>query len=258
MWAMMPMLRILSSGVVRSIAPFIQQKRGATRTPHSCAGGPVSLRRHRAPFESLDAGSLNSGSRSCWSRRLPPVMREGAVRLRHPVRVFLLLYRLAFALRRQNQLGCEALGHRLLFARAAVLDDPAHPQRGAALRPHFNRYLIRRATDPARLHFQRRLHVRQRLLEHVHARLPRALLDHVHRLIENPFRQRLLPGHHQVVQELRDRLAVVAWISRHGAFDRGFATTHFPASLGRFAPYLERDCLRSFTPAASTVPRMMW
>src|SRR5437016_6447216 len=55
---------------------------------------------------------------------LPPVMREGAVRLRHPVRVFLLLYRLAFALRRQDQLGGEALGHRLLFARAAILDDP--------------------------------------------------------------------------------------------------------------------------------------
>ena len=29
-------------------------------------------------------------------------------------------------------------------------------------------------------------------------------------------------------------------------------------SLGRFAPYLERPCLRSFTPAVSNVPRMMW
>src|SRR5207237_3613762 len=102
------------------------------------------------------------------------------------------------------------------------------------------------------------LPVRQRLLEHVHAGLPRALLDHVHRLIEDPLRQRLLAAHHQVVQELRDRLAIVARIGRDRPLDRGFATTHFPASFGRFAPYFERDCLRSFTPAASSVPRMMW
>src|SRR3977135_2074193 len=105
---------------------FIQQKRGATRTPTS---GPVSLRCHREAFSLLDAGSLRSGSRSCWSRRLPPVMRESAVRFRHPVRVFLLLYRFAFALRRQDQLGGGALGHRLLFARAAVLGDTSHSQR---------------------------------------------------------------------------------------------------------------------------------
>src|SRR2546427_543983 len=104
-------------------------------------------------------------------------MREGAVRLRHPVRVFLLLYRLAFALRRQDQLGGQALGHRLLFARAAVLDDPTHPQRRAPLGAYFDGHLIRRTADATRLHFQRRLHVRQRLLEHVHAGLPRALLD---------------------------------------------------------------------------------
>src|ERR1700760_3564655 len=28
--------------------------------------------------------------------------------------------------------------------------------------------------------------------------------------------------------------------------------------FGRFAPYLERDCLRSVTPAASNVPRTVW
>src|SRR5207247_9988881 len=103
----------------------------------------------------------------------------------------------------------------------------------------------------------RRLHVRQRLLEHVHARLPRALLDHIHRLIEDSLGQRLLAAHHQVVQELRDGLAVVSRVRGNRTSNRAFATTHFPASLGRLAPYLERDCLRSFTPAASSVPRMM-
>src|SRR6266550_5263629 len=122
MWAMMPIFRILSSGVVRgNCLPLFSKNAGRPGRPRvgrsrSAVIGP--------PSGASDAGSLRSGSRSCLFRRLPPVMREGAVRLRHPVRVFLLLYRLAFALRRQDQLGGEALGHRLLFAGAAVLDDP--------------------------------------------------------------------------------------------------------------------------------------
>src|SRR6266581_1192634 len=254
MWAMMPIFRILSSGVVRGMSSLYSAKTRGDQDAHRVGRSRSAV---IGPPRGLDAGSLKAGSRSCWSRRLPPVMRESAVRFRHPVCVFLLLYRLAFALRRQDQLGGEALGHRLLFARAAVLYDPAHSQCRAPLRPHFYRHLIRRAADAPGFHFQRRFDVRQRLLEHVHAGLPRALLDHVHRLIEDPLRQRLLAAHHQVVQELRNRLAIVARISWHRALDRGFATAHFPASLGRLAPYLERDCLRSFTPAASSVPRMM-
>src|SRR5712664_4190509 len=105
MWAMMPIFRILSSGVVRGIAFLYSAKTRGDQDAPRVGRGPVSLRCHRALSQSLDAGSLRSGSRDCLFRRLPPVMREGAVRLRHPVRVFLLLYRLAFALRRQDQLG---------------------------------------------------------------------------------------------------------------------------------------------------------
>src|SRR3990167_6941949 len=39
------------------------------------------------------------------------------------------------------------------------------------------------------------------------------------------------------------------------------AAPQFPknqAFLGRLAPYLERDCLRSFTPCRSSEPRTMW
>src|SRR3954466_2501623 len=87
MCAMMPIFRILSSGVVRGIASLYSAKtRGDQDAPRM---GPVSLRCHREAFGLLDAGSLKAGSRSCLFRRLPPVMREGAVRLRHPVRVFL-------------------------------------------------------------------------------------------------------------------------------------------------------------------------
>src|ERR1700694_2061831 len=254
MWAMMPMFRILSSGVVRGIAVLYSAK---TRGDLDAHAGPVSLRHHRRAFGSLDAGSLSAGSRSCRSRRLPPVMRESAIRFRHPVRVFLLLNRLALALRGENELGGEALRHRFFLARTAVLDQPAHPQRRAPLRPYLDRHLIRGSAHAPRLHFQRRLAVRQRLLEHVHAGLPRTLLDQIHRRIEDPLRQRLLALRHQVIEKLRDGLAVVARIGRHRSLYRLFATAHFAASLGRLAPYLDRDCLRSFTPAASSVPRMM-
>src|SRR5258705_5592391 len=145
MWAMMPIFRILSSGVVLGISSLYSAKTRGDQNAHrvgrsrSAVIGP--------PSGASDAGSLKAGSRDCLFRRLPPVMRESAVRFRHPVRVFLLLYRLALALRRQDQLRGEALGHRLLFACAAVLNDPAHPQRRTPLRTHFDRYLIRRATD---------------------------------------------------------------------------------------------------------------
>src|SRR6266699_5889252 len=136
MWAMMPIFRILSSGVILGISSLYSAKTRGDQDAHRVGRSRSAVvgvgAQHAAPLL-LDAGSLRSGSRSCWSRRLPPVMRESAVRFRHPVCVFLLLYRLAFALRRQDQLGGEALGHRLFLARAAVLNDPAHPQRGAPL-----------------------------------------------------------------------------------------------------------------------------
>ena len=38
----------------------------------------------------------------------------------------------------------------------------------------------------------------------------------------------------------------------------GFAPSLYFAALGRFAPYFERACLRSLTPAVSRLPRTMW
>src|SRR5437773_2688628 len=75
---------------------------------------------------------------------------------------------------------------------------------------------------------------------------------------ENPLGERLFAPLHQVIEKLGDGLAVIARIGRHRPADRFLAAAHVAAGLGRLAPYLERDCLRSFTPAASSVPRMMW
>src|SRR6266550_7985836 len=136
MWAMMPIFRILSSGVVRAMSSYLSvwarhwrahtsvypaKTRGDQDTHRVGRSRSAVIGRLSAPSmqDPLKQGPGIVGARQ-WRaltvRRLPPVMRESAVRFRHPVCVFLLLYRLAFALRRQDQLGGEALGHRLFLA----------------------------------------------------------------------------------------------------------------------------------------------
>src|SRR5438067_6678206 len=265
MWAMMPMLRIWSSGVVRGILPFrgrsmlrpyLQQKRGATVTPITGAGLAPLSSGGASPLRRVCLCSPRGMARV--NPPLPPIVRECPVGLGHSVRVFFLLYGLALALRGEDQLGGQPLRHVLLAPGAAERDQPAHAKRRAPLGPHFHRYLIRRTADAARLHLERRLHVRERLLEHVHPGLPGALLDQVHRRVEHPLRQRLLVLLHQVIEKLGDGLAVVARVGGDGPAHRFLSAAHDAAGLGRLAPYLERDCLRSFTPAASSVPRMIW
>src|SRR5918999_5962293 len=70
-----------------------------------------------------------------------PVMRKGFVRFSHAMDLFALLHRTAAALGRFLQLAREPHGHRLLAALLRRLADPAHRERHAAHRPHFDRHL---------------------------------------------------------------------------------------------------------------------
>src|ERR1051326_3941974 len=83
MWAMMPMLRVRSSGIWRGMG------------------------------------------------RLPAVVGESLVGLRHAMRVFALLDRGAAVVGGVVQLAGEALDHRLLGTCARVQHDPAHAERHA-------------------------------------------------------------------------------------------------------------------------------
>ena len=163
-------------------------------------------------------------------------MRERPVRLGHPVRVFLLLDRVALAFGGEDQLGRQALGHGLLVPAAGERDQPAHGQRRPALRPHLDRHLERGAADPAALHLERGLGVVHRLLEHGDARLPGPLLDQVHRPVEDPLGDGLLALEHQVVDELGDRLTVVPGIGRDRPLHRARATAHFLPPLAAPPP----------------------
>src|SRR5258708_16145996 len=183
-----------------------------------------------------------AASHGAWPS-LPAIVREGLVRIRHAVRVFLLLHCIALALRRRDDLGRQLLGHRLLVALAAVENQPAHCQRRAALRTHFDGHLIGGAADAAALDLDHRLQVGEGLLEDVHTGLARARLDEIHGGVEDPLGRALLALIHQHVDELRDGLAIVARVGQNGALYGTLAAAHFlpPAdAFGFLVPYLER------------------
>src|SRR4051812_27782718 len=96
---------------------------------------------------------------------LPPVMSKCFIGFRHPMYVFFLLDRGAFAVGGVEQLVGELIGHALFGAAAAIEQQPADGERGAAIGIHFDRHLIVRATDAAGLHFEQRLGVLDSLLE---------------------------------------------------------------------------------------------
>src|SRR2546421_5839362 len=136
MWAMMPMLRILSSGVVRGIAlPYSAKTRG-----------------DQAPIVGRSRSARTPRQRRGVNPPLPPIVRECPVGLGHSVRVFLLLYGIALAFRGEDQLGGQPLRHVLFAPCATERDHPAHAERGAPLEPDFHRHLVRLAAHVAGLH----------------------------------------------------------------------------------------------------------
>src|SRR6202453_2211921 len=154
MCAMIPMLRTLARSTAVTVATFPRSRKV------------------------LVLVSLGSGL------RLPAVVGEGLVGLRHLVGVLAPLDAGAEAVARVEQLVHEPLGHRLLAAVPGVGDDPAQRERGAARRADLDRHLVGGAADPAAADLERRLDVVQRALQGDHrvvARLlPAALERPVH------------------------------------------------------------------------------
>src|SRR5262245_34141219 len=191
--------------------------------------------------------------------RLPLEVAEGPVGLGHLVGVLASLHRRAEAVHRVDELGGELLAHALAAALAGGLDEPAHAERQPAIAPDLHRDLVGRATDAPRLHLDDRGRVAQRRLEHLEARALGLEFGARQRLAQDPVGQRPLPIAHQLRAEaIGDavRLGLVLGLAR----DRRTARHRylFPTAGAALAPYFERPCLRSLTPAASRVPRMMW
>src|SRR5947199_8208611 len=82
--------------------------------------------------------------------RLPAVVREGLVGLRHAEDVVLALVRAALLGLRVEQLVGQPLGHRLLAPLAGELDEPANGERARSALRDLDGHLVGRAADAAR------------------------------------------------------------------------------------------------------------
>src|SRR3954454_14742053 len=149
MWAMIPMLRVLASwALVSAMSLLILLQYTCGMSVRGCRGSPD------LPLAAGAAGPA-----------LPAVVREGLVRLGHLVGVLAALDCLSETVARIEQLVHQALGHRLLPARAAVLDQPAHAHGGAARSAHFDGDLVGRTPDTAPTDVEVPLDVVERTLD---------------------------------------------------------------------------------------------
>src|SRR6266581_1193376 len=186
--------------------------------------------------------------------RLPAVVREGLVGLRHPVDVILPLERAALLVQRVENLVGELFRHALLAPLARVLDEPAHREGAGAPLRHLDRHLVVRAADAAAAHLEHRRDRLHGLLEHLYRRTAGLRPDGLERAVDDLLGDRLLAVEHDLVDHLRHERRAVHGISVGGAgLDLG-TTGHYEA---RFAPYFERPCLRSETPPVSSAARMI-
>src|SRR5436309_10962532 len=88
--------------------------------------------------------------------RLPAIVREGLVGLRHAVNVVLALVRRPLLLLSVQQLVGQALGHRLLAALPSKLDEPANGEGPSTTLGHLDWYLISRPADATRADLEHR------------------------------------------------------------------------------------------------------
>src|SRR5882757_7673056 len=136
-------------------------------------------------------------------------MSERLVGVGHFVRVVLLLHGVAAKLRCVDQLGREALAHRLLATVARVRHQPTHGQSHATLGANFDRNLVGGTTNAAALHFQLGLDVVERLAEDLERVFFEAALNDVEGAVDDAFSRRLLAAQHQGVRELCHELVLV-------------------------------------------------
>src|SRR5262245_38174232 len=170
MWAMIPMLRTRSSATACSVILVLK---------------------------------------SSFLCRLPAVVRERLVGLRHPVDVVLALERAALLVQRVENLVGELVRHALLAPLASVRDEPTHREGAGTPLRHLDRHLVVRAADAAAADLEYRRDRLDGLLEHLHRRTAGLRPDGLERAVDDLLRDRLLPVEHDLVDHLCDELRAV-------------------------------------------------
>ena len=143
-----------------------------------------------------------------------------------------------------------------------VADEPADAEREAAVRVHFDRHLVVRAADAARLHLEARLDVVDRLLEDLQRIVAGLLLDDVEALVEDALGRAALAVAHHAVDELGDERALIERVRRrcraweflvYAAYV--FSLTFLKPSSGASRRTSNVPASGPATPTASSVPR---
>src|SRR5262249_38757622 len=153
-------------------------------------------------------------------------MRECAVGLGHPMRVFAFLDGVPPIVRRVEQLGREPLRHRLFIALARGRDQPANAQGLAPILTYFDRHLISGAADAAGAHLDRGHDVVERLLEHGERILFGLAFDKVEGAVDDVFGNRFLALVHDGVHEFGHDLVPEFWVGQNLALLGTVTTGH--------------------------------
>src|ERR1019366_1253049 len=253
MCAEIPIFRYLSMGVVRAICPgrFAPNLTGSKRP---------------RPIKTLYRVAPQFYQRCA----LPTVVCERLVGFSHAMRVFTLAYRGAAILRGLHQFGRKAMRHGFLAARGGGFDDPPHGERLTAVGAYFDGHLIGGAAYPTGLDLDHGFHVIQRLLQHrdgLAAGATALFADGIDCAIDDLLGGGLLTALHHHVDEFGQHIVPELRIGKDGAMGGCCSAGHGNLLFiirracyffGRLAPYLERPCRRSLTPAQSSAPRTVW
>src|SRR5258705_3669200 len=197
---------------------------------------PIFLVRFRSCF--AISTLLVFGLRSLTKTKAPRpsylklVMRKRLVGIRHAMRIFLFLYRVAAVIGRVKNLAGEPVSHRFFAATARVRNNPADRQGAAPFLMHLYRHLIRGTANPSRLNFDGRLHVIDCAFENLQRSLAGLLADLLHRAVENDFSDRFLPAPHNAVDKLRYQRARVNRIRKYFSSFCNSSSWHNPSNFG--------------------------
>src|SRR5262252_5117907 len=200
--AMMPIFRYRSRAVVRAI----------NETP----------RRH------LRRRPQRSHISDKWSaaRCLPAVVREGLIRVGHPMRIFPPLHRDATIIGSVEEFTREPFLHRVFRAIPRTRDEPPNSQRLATVRSYFDRNLIGGAADAPGANLDRGAHVVESVMKDAQRILPATFGDSVECVVDDPFGYRFLALPHQAVHEFGQYEVAKLRIRENLAFDRSSAARH--------------------------------
>src|SRR5262245_61100430 len=162
---------------------------------------------------------------------LPPVMCKGAIRLGHPMGIFLFLNCRAPIIGRIDKFCSQFLFHRFLTSLTRRLDKPTHAQRKTSLGSYFYGHLISRTAHAARTNLHRGAGIFNRSFTNPQGVFFSLCRDDVQRAIENRLRHTFLTPTHDRVNKLSHQFVAIFRVRQNLSFSN-FPFTRHRALLG--------------------------